>query len=158
MVGVAGNHDGLFQARPDLVPKLPWTYLQDSGIMLSGLQLSIYGSPWQPWFGGWAFNLHESQLKTKWSPIPDGLDVLLLHGPPYGLGDIIPFSGHVGSKSLRDKIKQARPRLVVYGHIHVGHGIYREDNSIFVNAALVDNNYKLAHPISLVELDTKIST
>src|SRR5262245_5605331 len=61
VIGVAGNHDFLFEKAPQLVPRgLPWTYLQDSGTEWEGL--AIYGTPWQPWFFDWAFNLHEAEL------------------------------------------------------------------------------------------------
>src|SRR4051812_12302796 len=58
IVAVAGNHDLVFEKAPYLLPRdLPWTYLQDSGCTWEGLQL--YGTPWQPWFFDWAFNLYE---------------------------------------------------------------------------------------------------
>src|SRR5262249_28634493 len=49
IVGIAGNHDLVFERAPHLVPRdLPWTYLQDSGLEWEGLK--IWGTPWQPWF------------------------------------------------------------------------------------------------------------
>src|SRR5262245_1002245 len=54
IVGIAGNHDFIFEQAPGLVPELPWTYLQDSGIEWEGLK--IWGTPWQPIFFDWAFN------------------------------------------------------------------------------------------------------
>ena len=71
IVGVAGNHDFVFQHEPTWVPRdLPWTYLQDSGCEWEGLR--FWGTPWQPWFFDWAFNLHEPDLKPKWQMIPEG--------------------------------------------------------------------------------------
>ena len=35
-------------------------YLQDTAINLYGLK--FYGTPWQPEFGGWAFNLPRGQV------------------------------------------------------------------------------------------------
>ena len=47
--------------------------------------VKVYGSPWQPWFGGWAFNLERGpDIAAKWALIPDDTDVLLTHGPPAG--------------------------------------------------------------------------
>src|SRR5262245_55965705 len=89
VVGVAGNHDFIFQRMPQAVPPdLPWTYLQDELTEWEGLR--IYGSPWQPWFYDWAFNLYEPDLKPKWDLIPAGTDILVLHGPPWGYGDGVP--------------------------------------------------------------------
>ena len=86
VVGVAGNHDFVFQeGEVAFDPPLRWTYLQDSEATVAGLR--IWGTPWQPRFFDWAFNLDEPELAEKWAAIPDGLDVLLLHGPPFGYGD-----------------------------------------------------------------------
>lgn len=39
----------------------------------------------QPWFYGWGFNLPRGQaLLEKWNLIPDGIDILITHGPPLG--------------------------------------------------------------------------
>lgn len=41
----------------------------------------------QPWFYGWGFNLPRGQaLLEKWNLIPEGVDVLITHGPPLGKG------------------------------------------------------------------------
>ena len=53
----------------------------------------------QPEFCGWGFNLERGQpLKEKWDLIPDGIDVLLTHGPPLGHGDLVPSGQYVGCK------------------------------------------------------------
>lgn len=150
IIGVAGNHDFLFEERPDELRRLnlPWRYLLDDYCEAKGLK--IHGSPHQPIFGDWAFNLTEDALAEKWKLIPKGLDVLLLHGPPYGCGDELSrfengkfkFRENVGSPSLAEKILEVEPKVVVCGHIHVGHGRYQLGNSIVLNVAHVDSSYK----------------
>src|SRR5512145_338484 len=86
---IAGNHDWCFARHraaalgalgPDVI------YLQDSGTELFGLR--FWGSPWQPEFCAWAFNLPRGRaLAEKWSLIPRNTDVLVTHGPPSGFGD-----------------------------------------------------------------------
>src|SRR6478672_2072725 len=122
VVGIAGNHDFIFERDPDLVPRgLRWTYLQDAGAGVGGF--NVYGTPWQPWFYDWAFNLRpEEELAEKWAMIPDGTDILVCHGPPYGYGDRTVRGDHTGSTSLLERIERVRPRLVVFGHIHEGRG------------------------------------
>ena len=89
IVFVAGNHDLVFQHEPSWVPKdLPAVYLQDAGLEWRGLK--IWGTPWQPWFFDWAFNLREPELKSKWDLIPADTDILVVHGPPFGYGDAVP--------------------------------------------------------------------
>ena len=134
-----------------MVPALPWTYLQDSGCEFRGLK--VWGSPWQPVFGGWAFNARESELAERWSRIPDDTDILLLHGPPHGYGDFSPFDQiHTGSPALTKRIEEVQPKIVVCGHIHSGYGQYRLGETLVVNAALVDEGYFPANEIQVIEL------
>lgn len=149
--GVAGNHDFIFERRRMFVPRLPWTYLQDSGCEFEGLK--IWGSPWQPEFGNWAFNKTESELREVWAAIPDDTDILLLHGPPHGYGDLVkPRRENVGSHSLLRRILEIQPRLAVFGHIHEGYGSYRIGETIAINAARVDFKYRPVNPIRVVEV------
>jgi hypothetical protein len=151
VVGVAGNHDFIFQDNPDQVPELPWTYLQDSETKFRGLR--IWGSPWQPWFYDWAFNLREPELCEKWELIPGGTNILLLHGAPFGHGDLS-FDGHhnLGSPSLARRIEVVWPQLVVFGHIHCGYGMTDEGGTVYVNASHMDERYKPVNPPIVVEL------
>ncbi len=57
------------------------TYLEDSETSIKGV--SIYGSPWQPEFCDWAFNLPRKSeaLREKWAKIPDKSDIVITHGP-----------------------------------------------------------------------------
>src|SRR5262245_36227780 len=56
-VVIAGNHDVEFQGDPPAARSLMTglTYLEDSETTVAGLR--FWGSPWQPWFFDWAFNL-----------------------------------------------------------------------------------------------------
>jgi Icc-related predicted phosphoesterase len=151
IVGVSGNHDFIFQNRPKLVPKMDWTYLQDSGTEFKGLK--IWGSPWQPYFYDWAFNLYESDLCEKWALIPQNTDILLLHGPPYGYGDFSEYGNvHTGSPGLLARIEEIKPKLVVAGHIHSGYGRYNIGDTIFINASYVDEKYKPANQPIVIEI------
>ena len=105
IVGIAGNHDFIFQTNPKSVADLPWVYLQDSGIDWEGVK--IWGSPWQPVFHNWAFNAEDYKRQTAWSMIPDDTNILVLHGPPYGYGDFVDNGygnrGNVGCRWLNKK-------------------------------------------------------
>lgn len=151
ILGIAGNHDWIFQLRPDLVPSLPWIYLQDSGIEIDGLK--IWGTPWQPVFFDWAFNLPESELKLRWKMIPDDIDILITHGPPYGIGDFSTYGNmHAGSPSLLARIGELQPKLSVFGHIHSGYGQYNINETIAVNASLVNEKYEPVNPVRVITL------
>ena len=155
IVGVAGNHDFVFEQRPDLVPSdLPWTYLQDSGTEWEGL--NIYGTPWQPWFYDWAFNLYEPDLIPKWDLIPAGTDILVLHGPPFSFGDGLPEKNdtvrHTGSPSLLRRIEVVAPKLAIFGHIHEGRGEWQHGATRLANVTILDERYQHVHPPWVFEL------
>jgi len=136
-VVIAGNHDWCFEQEPSEARARirNAVYLEDEGVELAGLR--IHGSPWQPWFLDWAFNLHRgSRIAARWAMIPEKTDILVTHGPPHGIGDLT-FSGHhVGCEDLLDRIRQIRPRLHVFGHIHEAAGVWEVDGTVFVNASV----------------------
>jgi Icc-related predicted phosphoesterase len=152
IVLVAGNHDQSIEAWgvPD---GLRCHYLEDDGVELFGLK--VWGTPWQPWFHDWAFNapLREGEefLASKFEAIPDDTDVIVGHGPPYGFGDLTGAGQRVGSTAMTATLKRVQPRLMVCGHIHPAYGRYSLGQTEIVNAAIVDEAYKLLH--SAVELE-----
>lgn len=151
VVGVAGNHDLVFENRQEQIPEMDWIYLQDSGTEVLGLK--IWGTPWQPRFCDWAFNAEEHELHEIWDKIPEDTDVMLLHAPPYMYGDFAPYSGiHVGSPSLLNRIQTIKPKLVVSGHVHPGYGVRHWEDTIIVNASHVNEGYVPVNPPVIVEL------
>lgn len=83
--------------------------------------ISFYGSPWQPEFCDWAFNLDRGEsIKSKWAKIPEDVDVLITHGPPQGYGDRTYSGFRCGCKDLMENIQARKnpPRVHIFGHIH----------------------------------------
>jgi len=145
-VVIAGNHDFLFQNNRAVARSLlsAATYLEDSGTVIDGLK--IWGTPWQPWFHDWAFNLiSEAELKEKFDLIPEGTDILIAHSPPKGILDRTGMGVQVGSSALLEAIYRIKPRLVVFGHVHEAYGITEKDQMIFVNACNCNLAY---HPVN----------
>jgi Icc-related predicted phosphoesterase len=147
---VAGNHDFCFMKnRPlclDVVHNAlgdKAVYLEDSSIEIDGIK--FYGSPWQPEFNRWAFNVPRGErLKNIWSNIPDDVHVLITHGPPHGIGDLVDTT-HAGCMDLLNRVTQLKDLFLhVFGHIHSGNGHYISDamkNVNFCNAAVCDERY-----------------
>lgn len=138
VIGIAGNHDVVFARAPECVPSLPWTYLQDSGCRFRGY--GIWGTPWARVFDTWPFMLPEHELNKKWRLIPEDTDILLVHGPAFGLGDTTgspPQSA--GSVTLRARLNSLAPMLTVCGHIHEGRGLYLLSTRPSMRTALVAN-------------------
>lgn len=151
---IAGNHDFFFESNlEDAKGCLQHaTYLQDSSIEVEGLL--IYGSPWQPWFFDWAFNLPRgAPLKKKWAQIPDNTDILITHGPPYGILDLTSSGKHVGCEDLLQRVLEVQPRLHLFGHIHEANGLERRGKTIFCNASICDLSYDLANRPIVIDID-----
>jgi predicted phosphodiesterase len=149
IIVIAGNHD--FCMEPGKSRRIykfkHCTYLFDS----------FYGSPWQPEFCDWAFNLprYGKELKDKWHAIPKDTDVLITHGPPYEYGDLC-MNGNVGDEVLLGQLKKLNIKLHVCGHIHSGYGLYNFGDTTIVNASVCDEEYKPVNKAIVVELDLNV--
>ncbi len=151
-VVIAGNHDFCFES--DLAAAAALTnciYLQDQAITIAGLV--IYGSPWQPWFHDWAFNLPRGrELQEKWDLIPPNTDILVTHGPPLGIGDRVWSGEQVGCADLLAAVERIRPRLHIFGHIHEGYGTFGHAATTFVNASSCNRANTLANLPIVIDL------
>jgi Icc-related predicted phosphoesterase len=143
---VAGNRDYFFQRQPEESRAILThaVYLQDEELTIDGVR--IYGSPWQPPFMNTAFNLPRGEpLREKWAMIPAGIDVLVTHTPPYGIGDRTSRGESVGCEELLAAVRRIKPKLHVFGHIHEGYGRYEENGILFINASVTDASMQRAN-------------
>jgi Icc-related predicted phosphoesterase len=152
---IAGNHDWLFErSRILALEKVPENvmYLEDSGVEIEGIK--FYGSPVQPPFMNWAFNRPESKLAEHWQAIPDDTDVLITHCPPHSIFDWSVYDNiHTGSPSLYfEVVNRIKPKVHCFGHIHSGHGIKVIENTTFINASNLDENYMCVYDPVLIEI------
>lgn len=157
---IAGNHDGCIEnGRVEFVEDSKIDYLCDSGTEFEGLK--IWGSPWSLTFPGInpkciAFTGTEDELAEKWALIPDDTDILVTHGPPWGILDKTYRKEHVGSKSLGLKIghMEIPPKLWVWGHIHEAYGEdlpIRQKPCKMINASHVNERYEpVNNPIRVI--------
>ncbi len=173
-VVIAGNHDWVLDpAMPEafhnwtlerssppreLAARYPsLTYLCDDAAEIEGY--AFYGSPWQPNFGSWAFNFPKADdgaaARSTWSAIPDGVEVLITHGPPLGTLDRVDSGAAAGCPELARRIASLdRLRLHVFGHIHEAYGCERRTagagDVAFVNASLCTLRYRASNePIAI---------
>lgn len=131
---IAGNHDWGFADDAVAARALfaPFHYLEDSEVTIDGLR--FYGSPWQPAFHDWAFNLPRgAPLAAVWAKIPRGLDVLVTHGPPEGIGDRSGMTERAGCAELLARVREVAPRLHLFGHIHQDGGVWTVGSTVFAN-------------------------
>ena len=145
---IAGNHDFLFEREPEKARSLITNaiYLEDSSTELEGIK--IYGSPWQPWFFDWAFNLKRGpELADKWAMIPVDTDILLTHGPPMGYGDMTSRGQRVGCEDLLQRLDQLKVKFHCFGHIHEDCGKWQRNETTLINASTCNLEYKAENPI-----------
>lgn len=157
-VFVPGNHDWFCQNEEKTARAfMSGTYfLIDQGVEIAGKK--IYGSPWQPEFCNWAFNVPRGELKPFWDEIPTGLDLLITHGPPMGICDTTsPKSDeHLGDRELAERLfsmdLKDQPMRHIFGHIHGGSGMTVRGGIHFHNVAICDEAYRPVHPATEVEI------
>lgn len=168
-VFIAGNHDRLFENKPEEVKDLleqykNINYLQDEELKLyydgpngdhPEDNVLIYGSPWQPEFYDWAFNLPRrgEKLVEIWNKIPKPSDIVVTHGPRYGVLDYAPYGGNVGCEELDFTLKQNPPKIHVCGHIHGGYGYKFDGQTHHINASVLNDRYKYENKPITVEWD-----
>lgn len=131
---VAGNHDWAFVHEPAAARSAiaGMIYLQDAEATIDGVR--FYGSPWQPEFNSWAFNLPRGpDLAAVWAAIPAGVDVLITHSPPAGIGDRTAVEERTGCADLRARVAVVKPRLHLFGHIHEDGGLWTIGGTVFSN-------------------------
>lgn len=167
-VMIAGNHDFFFDYHwnaytslgkqrhynkvvdfsdiQELLVKYPSiTYLEDSGTTINGIK--IWGSPITPWFHDWAFNRERGlDIKKHWDLIPLDTDILVTHGPPFGISDLVYRDQEsVGCEELAKVLAQIHPKVHIFGHIHEGYGVWDSldyPTTQFINASSVNIYYE----------------
>jgi len=151
--------------------------LIDRTIDIEGIK--IHGSPVTPYFFDWAWNRsirddgmiyqppryggggsvfkQVPHIKPHWDMIPEGTNILVTHGPPKGILDELVFPDgtpkgeHVGCPHLLDRIKEIKPDIHIFGHIHCAAGETHIDGTSFYNAALCDEMYMPTNEVKVIE-------
>jgi len=151
----AGNHDRFFEgsqfvAREFLTNAI---YLENSGVKVAGI--CMWGSPYTPEFMKWAFMYRRGgpEAVRYWELIPRNLDVLITHGPPFGILDqSVPGGEHLGCEELRRAVEEKRPKVHIFGHIHGGAGTMTNGVTRFINAAYLNERYRPGAPAGKVHV------
>jgi len=149
-----GNHDWLGARDPHTMDQMckdnGVILLRDSGVEIEGIR--FYGSPWQPEFCNWSFNLPRGQaLKEKWALIPEDTQVLLTHSPPMSILDCVEKFDkktgtmgvdHVGCVDLYNRVTALKQlKLHIFGHLHYSYGQIQKGSVTYVNASVCTEQY-----------------
>ena len=143
--------------------------------MLEGGSLSIYGSPWTKISPRWAFQFSEWPQngitpEAIWKAIPHDTEILVTHGPPHGILDLVypkhmdkettlPWLWDISGRDCGDKVlaeeirKRSKLKYHFFGHIHEGYGHVEQGGVKYYNVSICDGDYKPVNPITVVETD-----
>jgi Icc-related predicted phosphoesterase len=140
---VPGNHDWLFQLQEPLARQMcndvGMDVLIDEEVIIDGRR--FYGTPAQPVFFNWAFNLEEEELEERYARIPPDADALITHCPMFGVLDTNSHDKRIGAKLLAESPAAEIP-LHIFGHNHQRYGIkMRPGGKLSVNAAHCNEGY-----------------
>jgi Icc-related predicted phosphoesterase len=173
-VVICGNHDWLGERDPAttrlLFEEKGLIYLHDQAAEILGLR--FYGSPYQPEFCDWAFNVRRGpELAAIWAKIPDDTQVLLTHGPPRGRLDVVHeadeskyntlyghpvryIKKHVGCNDLAKRIAQLKDlKISASGHIHCGYGLEKgADGITYINSSICNESYQAVNKPIVIDL------
>jgi len=161
IVWIAGNHDFYCEKLDEYsINEIVncATYLENNSVTINGIK--IWGSPYSVIFHNWAFMLPDNELAKIWATIPKDTDIVITHGPSYGILDQVCFANgdfkeNVGSISLREKIKEIQPTHFVCGHIHSARGIYQDAHTVYINASLMNDYYKLENEPIIIDYENE---
>lgn len=158
---IFGNHELGMRSGPNKAMVLQMmknagaTYLENSGTNIDGV--NFWGTPATPYFMDWEWNYQRGKEIGKiWDLIPQDINVLITHGPPYGILDSVQdrTRGPQGCEMLKKKVKQLSSLKVhVFGHLHQDGGkIVKVGNTTFANVAICDDAYSTSRQPIIIEI------
>lgn len=155
---IAGNHDFFFEKTKKGViePLLPTGvhYLNDSGVCINGVH--FWGSPVTPFFHNWAFNRQRGvALRKHWNLVPNETDVLITHGPPFGILDQVLNGRNNGDKDLLPCLQRVQPQVHLFGHIHESYGKVIRNGIRFFNCSQLNESYELVNKPFVFDIKPK---
>lgn len=161
IIVIPGNHEQEFEKQLPL--SLTWFkekalnvhLLINEEITLFGKK--IYGSPITPFFNNWAWNKHRGEeIKRYWNMIPDDVNILITHGPPFDILDkVVNTFMPLGCAQLHDRIKELNQLdLHFFGHIHSPGGQNIKNGRVtHYNAAMCNEEYKLTNKLTVIDYE-----
>ena len=131
--------------------------LIDRAVNVDGLL--IHGTPWSLPFMNWNWMKDDDLLQAHWDNILFNTDILINHGPVYGIADHIlnktPVS-HYGSKSLLNSLLRKELRYVFTGHIHEAEHLPtvldNEAKTEVIGVSILNENYEVAYSPYILDL------
>jgi Icc-related predicted phosphoesterase len=150
-VFVPGNHDTSVEkglVSRELIESRGINLLLTEGREISGLR--FWGSPFTPKYGDWSYMKDRGTINRVWDTIPEGVDVVITHGPPFSVLDATIRRDNeydlCGDSALFKAVKRVDPKLMCFGHVHSFRDVRNSGTrtvhgmrTVFSNASCVDD-------------------
>lgn len=160
IIVIAGRSDKILEKDPKSKRFLMDVdaYLLDSSFSFKGIK--FYGSPWSAKDMKKAFELDHKKLKEKWDLIPNDVDCLITHTPPYGILDK-PLNGfHLGQSNgdgdLMEKVSEIKPQVHVFSLIHGSYGSETKEGTIYANVSSCNTALQPINPPIVIEIKQRV--
>lgn len=167
IISLQGNHEtwveeNFNEAKEIATKACPAVHFIDEGLIeLEGIK--IWCSAITPFFHNWAWNRYRGEeIKQHWDRIPNDTDILVTHGPPYGILDETYYvdgslKEHCGCQDLLEATKRIKPALHFFGHIHFHGGNQKHINGVsYYNASICDEMYQPTNPVTIVDFEKNL--
>ncbi|TEY82763.1 hypothetical protein BOTCAL_0027g00010 [Botryotinia calthae] len=141
---IAGNHDiTLDKQNRSALDIMTGQSAKDAGVtyltegthtfsLKNGAKFTVYASPYTCGSMGFQYNINEDrfnnstqvapgQISIATNSIPEGVDIVMTHGPPHTILDQVDGS-YKGCRNLLRAVGRVRPLMHCFGHIHEGSG------------------------------------
>ena len=165
---LCGNHDSSdisYESYKEIFSEYGVTYMQDETVEIDGTR--IYAMPWTPTFYNWYWMKDRGpKMREMTDKIPLDTNVLITHGPQFGVMDETEEGLNVGCEQLRRRmIMLSELQVHCFGHIHEAYGrelVVNEFNLMeshvdhggyeSINASIVNRQYKPVNKPVVAEL------
>jgi len=149
---VPGNHDLSFGFEEHQAVLHHGTVVQGA-FELEGVR--FYADSFTPEFGNWAFQYPRKSLEaeSRWATVPQDTEVLITHGPPWGIRDYC-SNGSVGCEALSRIVRSGALwglKHHIFGHIHESYGSSSWCGIEFHNVAMTGGRGRTPTVIDLPE-------
>jgi len=150
---LVGNHDGNYlRTQYHAAVLRDIIFLNNHTAVIDGI--AIFGSPYTVKYGNWWFMLEDNELEKIWKTIPNDIDILVTHGPPFGILDCTREGITAGSKTLLKRVNELKNlKYHIFGHIHEAYGIKTVNNKTFINTSLLNERYSLVNNPVIIEYE-----
>ena len=142
---VAGNHDTSIErllVTKAQMKRMGVIYLFNEAIEIE--KFKMWGSPYIPEFGNWAFMKSQKDRNQIWDSIPNDVDIIATHGPPLGMLDITDRKDDLheqcGDYFLMNRIQMIKPKMCLFGHIHNTKDVYNSGTKKIGGLATIFSN------------------